>query len=144
MARPLPQHSHIVVVDPQPMGYGTLLTLTEAQLWHAHFLTSASAALQTARHLRAELWMIHVALPDMSGFDLYEMLREQLHVTRTFVISNRYNADDERRSCGIGADLYLCKDDFQTLDCASLLTPLLPPSTNRLNLKAISSALRPP
>jgi DNA-binding response OmpR family regulator len=144
MARMLQPHSHVVVVDSQPSGYHTLVALAEAQLWHTHFLTSGSAAIQIARRLRGDLWMIHVSLPDMSGFDLYEIVREQLAEATTFMISNQYSADDEGRSCGIGADLYLCKDDCQSLDCESLLKPLMSLPTNRLNLTADHPAMRPP
>jgi DNA-binding response OmpR family regulator len=131
MARSLKPHSHVVVVDSQPTGYQTLVTMAEAQRWHAHFLTSGSSAMQFARRLRAELWMINASLPDMTGFELYEMLREQLGEATTFMISNQYSADEERRSCRIGADLYLCKEAGQWLDCQPLLKPLLLLPTRR-------------
>ena len=76
--------------------------------------------------------MIQVSLPDMSGFDLYEMLREQLADATTFMISDQYIAEDERRACSCGAALYLCKDADKSLDCQSLLKPLLPMPTKRV------------
>jgi DNA-binding response OmpR family regulator len=144
MARTLQPHSHVVVVDSQPSGYSTLVTLAEAQQWHTHFLTSGAAAIHIARRLRAELWMLHVSLPDMSGFELCEMLREQLEIATTFMIANHYSADDERRSCGIGVHLYLCKELDQSLDCGSLLKSLLSSSKGQFNARFEQSAIRPP
>ena len=37
MARPLQPQSHVVVVDSQPTGYRSLVTLAEAQHWHTPF-----------------------------------------------------------------------------------------------------------
>jgi DNA-binding response OmpR family regulator len=144
MARTLQPQSHVLVVDSQPTGYRSLLTLAEEHNWHTHFLVSAGAAIQIARRLRADLWMIHVSLSDMSGFDLCEILREELAEATTFMISNQYSPDEERRACGIGADLYLCKDDAQSLDCESLLKPLLPSFGKPLNRKRRPPAMRPP
>ncbi len=142
MARSLQPQSHVVVVDSQTTGYRTLVALAEAQRWNTHFLTSASAAVRFARRLRAELWMIHTSLPEMTGFELYEMLREQFVEATTFMISNQYSADDERRSCRVGADLYLCKDADLSLDCKSLLKPLLPSPVKQIDRKVHQSAIR--
>lgn len=144
MARLNEPNLHVVVVDSQPTGYRTLVALAETQRWHTHFLTSGSAAIKIARRLRAELWMIHVSLPDMSGFDLYEMLREQLERATTFLISDEYDPEEEQRACGIKAHLYLCKDADQTLDCKSLLGSLLPPLVREGDRLVHESAGQPP
>ena len=83
-------------------------------------------------------------MPEMTGFELYEMLREHFVEATTFMISNEYSADNERRSCSVGADLYLCKDADLSLDCQSLLKPLLPSPTTRMDRKAHQTAMPPP
>jgi DNA-binding response OmpR family regulator len=132
MALTLRPQSHVVVVDRQPTGYHGLVELAEEHDWHVHFLTSARAALHFAGRLSADLWMVHVSLPEMSGFDLYEILREQVVEATAFMVSDQYNSDDEHRACRIGAALYLCKDAERSIDCEPLLKSLLPLPTRRV------------
>jgi len=77
--------------------------------WHVHFLTSARAAVRFGRSTGIDLWMIGVGLRDISGFELYETLRDQLLGTPVIIVSNRYDPEEERRACSLGAALYLCK-----------------------------------
>jgi DNA-binding response OmpR family regulator len=144
MARTLLAHSHVVVVDAQPTGYRGLIALAEIYDWHVHFLANGRAALQFARSLPAELWMIHVQLDDMSGCDLYEMLREQGVDAPTFIICDQYSTNVERRACGIGVDLYLCKDVGRSIDCEALLKEFLPSTTKRSTRIVDRAAARPP
>ena len=74
----LTSQSHIVVVDPRPHNYHELAALASHNGWHIHLLTNASATMRLARSTHVALWMINVRLPDMSGFDLLEMIRDQL------------------------------------------------------------------
>jgi DNA-binding response OmpR family regulator len=112
---------HIVVADRRPKSYQNLTHLAGDYGWHVHFLTTGAAAIQFARPRCADLWMINVRLPDMSGFELLEILRERAVGVPVFIIADHPNADDENRACCGGASLYLCKDTAQSIDCKPLL-----------------------
>lgn len=56
-----------------------------------------------------DVWMINVRLPDMTGFDLHEMLVERLDSAFVALIDEQYSDQRERRARSSGAKLYLCK-----------------------------------
>jgi DNA-binding response OmpR family regulator len=109
MASLLRFQSHIVVADSRPADYCNLSALAGEHGWHIHFLTNARAAVRFGRSAGIDLWMIGVRLRDMSGFELFETLRNQLLGTPVFIVSDRYDPEEERRVCRSGAALYLCK-----------------------------------
>jgi DNA-binding response OmpR family regulator len=125
MPRPLDHKSHIVVIDTRPNDYRNMTLLVGSHGWNLHFLTTGAAAIQFAPRGHPALWMINVRLPDMSGFDLVEMLREQEVAGRVFAVADEYHAADERQACRCGADLYLCKDATRSIDCKPILTSLI-------------------
>lgn len=124
MPRRLSPQSHVVVADSRPRDYRHLALLAGEFDWHVHLLTSGGATLQFARHSVADLWIVNCRLPDMSGFDLVEMLRDLPVCGVQFLVGNRYDADEERRACACGAGLYLCKDAKHELDCRGVLASL--------------------
>jgi DNA-binding response OmpR family regulator len=125
MSRSLRSQSHIVVADARPKDYRNLALLAGEHGWHLHFLTSARAAIQFGRPSYASLWMVNVSLPDMSGFELLEALRDRVAENPVFVVADRYDADDERRACRNGAALYAVKDAAGSIDCKPLLEVLI-------------------
>jgi DNA-binding response OmpR family regulator len=124
MARALKPESHIVVVDSRPRDYHDLASMAGEWQWHVHFLTTARAAITFLRRARADLWMINTWLPDMSGFTLYETLRDQVAGASAMIVSDRYDPEDERLACRGGAILYVCKGPADSIDCRSLLQSL--------------------
>ena len=82
---------HIVVVDPCPQDYRDLALAAGTNGWHVHLLTSARAAIRFSRLTQAELWMISIGLPEISGFDLLEMLRPKLAGSRVLLVADHYN-----------------------------------------------------
>ena len=121
MTLALPAESHIVVVDSRPRDYRHLTALAEECAWHVHFLTTARAAIMFVRRARANLWLINTRMPEMSGLELYALLREQVPGDTAFLIADQYDVEEERRACQQGATLYLCKDASRALDCRALL-----------------------
>jgi len=115
----LKAQSQIVVADPRPRDYRHLAQLTGENRWHLHFFTSGHAAIRFGS--AADLWIINTQLPDMSGFDLFEVLGERAARAPTFLVGDQYRADEERRACGCGAALYLCKDATGSIDCRQLI-----------------------
>jgi DNA-binding response OmpR family regulator len=117
--------SHIVVVDSRPIDYRNLPRLAGEYGWHVHFLTNARAAVRFVKSSGIDLWIIGVRLPDMSGFELFEMLRDQLLGTPVFIVAEQYDADEERRACSCGATFYLCKGASGVIQGDALMDVLL-------------------
>ena len=138
MARLLRCGSHIVVVDARPRDYRDLVPLAGKHGWHLHFLTSGLAAVRFVRGSGVDLWMISVTLPEMSGFDLLEMLRDQVASANVFLVADRYDAEQERRACCCGASLYLCKGADRSIDCERIVDLLVDDS-----LQSTSAAAQP-
>ena len=125
MVRSLRSQSHIVVTDARPKDYRDLGLLAGEYGWHVHFLTGGRAAIQFARPSSADLWMINVRLPEMSGFDLMEIVRDRVPGVPVFLVADQYDSEEERRACRYGAALYLCKDSTRSIDCKPLLELLI-------------------
>ena len=53
--------------------------------------------------------IINVELPDLSGFDLVEMLRPIPKGTAVFLVGDQYALEDELRALRLGVGSYLCK-----------------------------------
>jgi DNA-binding response OmpR family regulator len=128
--------SHVVVADSRPADYHNLSALAGEHGWHIHFLTNARAAVSFGRSTGVDLWMIGVRLSDMSGFELFETLRDQLLRTPVFIVADRYDPEEERRTCSLGAALYLCKSASGVIHGDALLhllvgQPLDVPATSR-------------
>lgn len=113
--------SKIVVADARPHDYQELALLAVKYGWHVHQLTSATAALRLTRSMAVDLYLVNTNLPDMSGFDLFEMLHDRVPAARVFIVSDSYNDADERQAYRCGAALYVCKGPNRRLDFASLL-----------------------
>jgi DNA-binding NtrC family response regulator len=132
----LKRQSHIVVVDSRPIDYRNLPRLAGEYGWHVHFLTSARAAVRFFKSSGVDLWIIGVRLPDMSGFELFETLHDQLLGVPAFIVADQYDPDEERRACSLGAALYLCKSASGVIHDDALLDLLVGqpqgvPATNR-------------
>jgi DNA-binding NtrC family response regulator len=121
----LQTQSHVVVVDSRPADYRNLPRLAGEHGWHVHFLTTARAAVRFCKSTGVDLWMIGVRLSDMSGFELFETLREQLLGTPVFIVSEKYDLEEERRACSCGAALYLCKSASGVVHGDALLDLLI-------------------
>ena len=73
------------------------------------FLPTGNDALQLARTADADLWVIHMVLPDMSGLDLCAMLKAQSAQRVIYIVTDTYCAEDERAAWVHGASVFGCK-----------------------------------
>ena len=64
----------IVIVDSRIDRYADLVQAAQAGNVGLQFCADGQAALRLARHFHADVWLVSADLPDMSGFDLVEML----------------------------------------------------------------------
>ena len=109
MAQPEDTREVIVVVDPQPDDYTVVTPWAEENNVQCYFAVSGLLALRVARDRKQALWMVNVELPDMTGFDLLEMITDMLGGPLVVLVANEYRAQDELRSAEAGASLYISK-----------------------------------
>lgn len=102
----MPTKSINIVVDPQTIAYRRLLQPANLPRWK--LLESARAALKVATTEPVAAWFINIRLPDMSGFELYELLRDRCRDARFVLVGDDYCVDDEIRARTAGVS-YLCK-----------------------------------
>ena len=101
--------ARVVVVDSDRSDYAALEQLAAESQWKIHFLHSGRDALRLDEHLASDLWIINVKLPDMSGFDLVEMLWPRTGRAVIFLVTDQYRTEDEIRARSLGVAHYLCK-----------------------------------
>jgi CheY-like chemotaxis protein len=123
--------NEIVVVDPICDRYGDFVEAAQDGLVGLHFCVDGQSAVRLARRFRADVWLVASELPDMSGFDLLEMLSQ--HVLQgdvdpllagsrislgslgqgmrsgIFMVSDAYRLDDEQRALASGVSGYLVR-----------------------------------
>ena len=123
--------SEIVVVDPVCEQYGDFVQAAQAGEMGLHFCVDGRSAVRLSRRFRADIWLVATELPDMSGFDLLEMLSPHVlqgsvdpllagarislgRVGRgmrsgIFIVSDHYRLEDEQRALTSGVAGYLVR-----------------------------------
>ena len=101
--------SRIQIVDLQYEDYDSLLELAGATGCDLSFTQTGHSALRISRLLGADLWIINADLPDMSGFDLLDMLQSTFAGSVVFIVDSVYRLEHERRAMMLKAAQYLCK-----------------------------------
>ena len=121
----------IVVVDGKCDRYADFVQAAQAGDVGLHFCVDGRSAVRLARRFRADIWLVASDLPDMSGFDLLEMLSPHVlqgdvdplrsgspaslervgHGMRSgiFVVSDSYAIEDEQRALISGVAGYLVR-----------------------------------
>lgn len=100
---------NVVIVDCNRSDYVALARLVRHDGIIPRFVASGREALRLARANRGGVWLIGVELPDMSGFDLCEMLRQRLGDIRVCMVAGEYCGEHEAASYRCGATFYACK-----------------------------------
>ncbi|MFM7411875.1 MAG: response regulator [Planctomycetota bacterium] len=123
--------NEIVVVDATCDRYGDFVQAAQAGEVGLHFCVDGRSAVRLARRFRADAWLVAAELPDMSGFDLLDMLSP--HVLQgdvdpllggasisldrvghgrhagIFIVSDSYRLEDEQRALASGVAGYLVR-----------------------------------
>ncbi|NIL96113.1 MAG: hypothetical protein GTO62_02960 [Planctomycetales bacterium] len=98
-----------VVVDPHPEDYLELLEVADAENWSFQFFSSARPALRYAAASSADLWLINLELPAVSGLDLLAMLRDCQAKGAICLVGNRASAALERQAVRARPTAYAVK-----------------------------------
>jgi len=130
----------VVVVDGRwdrhDACYGSFFKAAAAGSVGVHVCIDGRSAVRLARRFRADCWLVSVALPDMSGFDLLEMLmphvcqaeidplrsgavrslanrvasdRTAVYHGGVFMVADSYSMPDEQRALAAGIAGYLVR-----------------------------------
>ena len=123
--------NEIVIVDPACDRYADFVEAARAGEVGLHFCSDGRSAVRMARRFRADVWLVSNELPDMSGFDLLDML--SVHVVQgdvdpmlsgarislgrigesnrsaIFIVAEEYRLEDEQRSLASGIAGYLVR-----------------------------------
>jgi DNA-binding response OmpR family regulator len=101
--------TQILIVDPEQADYDCLLPVAAAEGCEVRFLATGRAALRRRREITGGLLIVNVELPDLSGFDLVEMLQPFPQGTAVFLVADQYAVEGEVRALRLGVSSYLCK-----------------------------------
>ena len=124
-----PTLGEIVVVSSRCDRFDDVVTSAASGELGLHFCVDGRSALRMARRFRADVWLVSLDLPDMSGLDLLEMLvpivaggsvdpllggigtslsrvDEGLR-SGVFAVADRVSIEDEQRALRAGAAGYL-------------------------------------
>lgn len=99
----------ILVVDPCPADYTALVAAGQAHGVHFCFLPDGHTALESRAPARFDVAVFNIQLPDMSGLELYQLLKTKLESRPVFLVANRYRRQDEVVVLRTGTLHFLCK-----------------------------------
>ena len=121
----------LVIVDSSCDHYGDFVRAAQAGEVGLHFCVDGRSAVRLARRFRADAWLVAAELPDMSGFDLLDMLSPhvlhgdvdpllsgaRISLDRVgegmragiFIVSDTYRLEDEQRALASGVAGYLVR-----------------------------------
>lgn len=88
----------IVIVDLNQRRYEFLKSSGAGSCWTIVHCERGAQALREARRAPAKLYVVHVALPDMSGFDVVSLLQQWDRDARFLLIADSYDRKEERRA----------------------------------------------
>jgi len=104
-----PHGVSLCVVDPNSVDYDSILHQAVAAEIAIRFFGRAGEALRPETD-DEWLWIVNARLPDLSGFELCEMLRRPPRAgSIVCIVSDEYSPEDERRARCSGASVYTGK-----------------------------------
>ena len=100
--------AHILIVEDEAAIADTLIYALQGEGFTTRWLSLASEALALQAREPADLWILDVGLPDMSGFEACKQLRRSSEVPVLFLTA-RDSEIDRVVGLEIGADDYVSK-----------------------------------
>jgi DNA-binding response OmpR family regulator len=100
---------NILVVEDEPELASVLVRGLEEERFCVQLCSEGKAALQRSEESNFDLILLDVMLPDLSGFDVVEQLRQNSRETPVLMLTARDALTDIVRGLDSGADDYLTK-----------------------------------
>jgi two-component system OmpR family response regulator len=106
-----PRSARILVVDDDPMMLELLTTRLDLAGYEAHGARDGRQGLARLRDLRPAAMVLDINMPEMSGFDVLQRLREtgQISALPVMVLTARHETSDVQTAIELGARDYLSK-----------------------------------
>jgi CheY-like chemotaxis protein len=103
--------STVLVVDDNPDSVTILRTILESRGFQVSAATSGAEALEMLKTLTPDLVLLDVMMPEMSGLDVLQQIKESAPTGRVPVIlvTARTHDDDVLSGYQYGADYYITK-----------------------------------
>lgn len=106
----------IVVVDGNCDRYADLVQSAQAGEVGLHFCVDGRSAVRLARRFRADAWLVASDLPDMSGFDLLEMLSPHVLQGSVDPLRSGSPVSLERIGYGMRPGIFMVSDSYAIED----------------------------
>lgn len=100
---------NILVVEDEPEMASTLVRGLQEELLGVQLAQDGRGALQLSENYSFDLIVLDVMLPDLSGFDVVQQLRQRSQETPVLMLTARDALPDVVRGLDSGADDYLTK-----------------------------------
>lgn len=126
MARPTSPASspHVLVVEDESQISGLIQMNLEAKGFRVSVAGEGRAALDLQRKNSADLVVLDLMLPDMSGFEVLQILRQRQEALPVLILTARTSDADRLEGLNLGADDYLGKP-FSILELIARIHAIL-------------------
>jgi DNA-binding response OmpR family regulator len=114
---------NILIVEDEPELASVLVRGLEEERFYVQLCVDGKGALQRSEENNFDLILLDVMLPDLSGFDVVERLRQRSRETPVLMLTARDALTDIVRGLDCGADDYLTKP-FSFLELLSRIRAL--------------------
>lgn len=108
----------ILVVDDDPIGGRMLQFLLSEQGYSVDIVDNARGVLALVERNPPDLMLLDVNLPQLSGFEIYQRLRDQRYDFPVIFVTAKGELEDRLQGLRMGADDYICKP-FQPAELAA-------------------------
>ncbi len=108
----------ILVVDDDPIGGRMLQFLLSEQGYSVDIVDNARGALSLVERNPPDLMLLDVNLPQLSGFEIYQRLRDSSYDFPVIFVTAKGELEDRLQGLRMGADDYICKP-FQPAELAA-------------------------
>lgn len=122
-----PSRPRILVVDDSLNTREIEKDVLEAQGYHVTLAEDGRDGLNKARNGDFDAILTDVEMPNMDGFTLTSLLREdeRYRTVPIIIITSRQKEEDRRRGIQVGADAYIVKGDFDQGHLIEILNSIL-------------------
>jgi DNA-binding response OmpR family regulator len=114
----------ILVVDDDLIGSRLVQFLLSEQGYQVDMVDNARGALAMVERQPPDLMLLDVNLPQLSGFEIYQRLRERNYDIPAIFVTAKDELEDRLQGLRMGADDYICKP-FQPAELTARVEAVL-------------------
>jgi DNA-binding response OmpR family regulator len=98
---------HILIVDDDPIGGRMMQFLLTEQGYLVEIVDNARGALGLVERNPPDLMLLDVNLPQLSGFEIYQHLRDDGYDLPVIFVTAKGDLEDRLQGLRLGADDYI-------------------------------------